>query len=139
MAEVKIAIAKTPKQAEALGKTITDSVTLTEAEARELRDYYQKVGKAEDIAFGAVVALMTSGLGGSTGVGVRLLKKALNTSLNIAAGAFTAAVFKSYHTQLASKFDMITNDNPTKCTMVYKYKRVGSNDGFYWLQDIKIS
>ena len=36
------------------------------------------------------------------------------------------------------KFDMITNDNPTKCTMVYQYKRVGSNDGFYWLKDIKI-
>ena len=40
MAEVKIGIAKTPKQAEKLGRTITESVTLTETEARKLRDYY---------------------------------------------------------------------------------------------------
>ena len=65
-------------------------------------------------------------------------QKALEVTLSAATGAFTSAVFKSYSSQLASKFDMITNDNPTKCTMVYQYKRVGSNDGFYWLKDIKI-
>ena len=126
MAEVKIGIAKTPKQAEKLGRTITESVTLTETEARK--------GKKEEIAFGAVVTIIT----GATGFGVKNIKKALEVTLSAATGAFTSAVFKSYSSQLASKFDMITNDNPTKCTMVYQYKRVGSNDGFYWLKDIKI-
>ena len=134
MAEVKIGIAKTPKQAEKLGRTITESVTLTEKEERKIRDDYAAEGKKEEIAFGAVVTIIT----GATGFGVKNIKKALEVTLSAATGAFTSAVFKSYSSQLASKFDMITNDNPTKCTMVYQYKRVGSNDGFYWLKDIKI-
>ena len=111
MAEVKIGIAKTPKQAEKLGRTITESVTLTETEARKLRDYYAAEGKKEEIAFGAVVTIIT----GATGFGVKNIKKALEVTLSAATGAFTSAVFKSYSSQLASKFDMITNDNPTKC------------------------
>ena len=109
MAEVKIGIAKTPKQAEKLGRTITESVTLTETEARKLRDYYAAEGKKEEIAFGAVVTIIT----GATGFGVKNIKKALEVTLSAATGAFTSAVFKSYSSQLASKFDMITNDNPS--------------------------
>ena len=104
MAEVKIGIAKTPKQAEKLGRTITESVTLTETEARKLRDYYAAEGKKEEIAFGAVVTIIT----GATGFGVKNIKKALEVTLSAATGAFTSAVFKSYSSQLASKFDMIT-------------------------------
>lgn len=131
MAEVRIAIAKTPSQAEKLGRTITKTISISESEARVIRDYYVKEGKKEEAVFGAFVSIMV-------GVGTRNLKAALNIAAGTASGAFTATVFKSYYSQLADKFDMITSDTPVKCKMIYQYKRLASNDGFYWLKDIKV-
>lgn len=131
MAEVKIAIYKTPAQAEKLGKTITKTISISESEARTIRDYYRAKGKKEETVFGIFVSVMV-------GIGTRNLKAALNVTAGAAAGAFTSTVFKSYYSQLADKFDMITSDTPVKCKMIYKYKRLRSNDGYYWLKDIKV-
>ncbi|MEY8368305.1 hypothetical protein AALA24_05990 [Anaerovoracaceae bacterium 42-11] len=142
MAEVRIAIAKTPSQADKLGRTITKSITLSEEEARVFRDYYYAEGQKVEIAFGAVVSIMTAALpgpSGALGIGVRSVARALDITTSTAAGVFTSVVFKSYYSQLASKFDMITSDKPTKCTMTYQYKRVSSNDGYYWLKDIDVN
>ncbi|NCE99362.1 MULTISPECIES: hypothetical protein [unclassified Emergencia] len=142
MAEVRIAIAKTPSQADKLGRTITKSITLSEEEARVFRDYYYAEGQKVEIAFGAVVSIMTAALpgpSGALGIGVRSVARALDITTSTAAGVFKSVLFKSYYSQLASKFDMTTSDKPTKCTMTYQYNRVSSNDGYYWLKDIDVN
>lgn len=128
---IKLAIYKTPAQAEKLGKNITKETSIAEAEARQIRNFYQDAADTTSKYFGAFV-----------GVAVGLVTQTATTAFQLtaggAAGIITSSVFKSYYNQLASKFDMITNDNPKRCIVTYRYQRLGSNDGVYWLDDIKI-
>lgn len=131
MAEVKIAIVKTPKQADALGRTITKNVSIPAAEAKKIRNYYKAEGEKTETYFSDFVTAMVA-------VGTANISIALAVGTSVAANHFTSTVFKSYYSQVADKFDIIATEHPETCKMVYQYKRLGSNDGFYWLKDIKI-
>lgn len=65
-------------------------------------------------------------------------KKAFDVAIEVASTIITSSVLKTYYKQLADKFDMITDDNPTKCKVTYKYRRKGSNSGAYWLENIEV-
>ena len=131
MAEVKIAIAKTPKQAEALGKTITKTINLNETEAKKARDYYNSVNKFSGAYYSALAGVVVS-------IVTKNLKELFQLSSGFAVSIFTSIHFDTYCGQLADKFDLITNDNPKKFVVTYKYKRLGSNDGAYWLTNITL-
>ena len=131
MAEVKILIAKTPKQAEKLGTTITEEVSISAEDGKAIRDYYRAEGEQVERLFSDFVSAMVA-------VGTANLSRALAVVSSVAANHFTPSIFKSYYSQVADKFDIIATEHPAKCRMVYQYKRVGSNDGYYWLKDIKV-
>lgn len=131
MAEIKLAIYKTPSQAEKLGKVITKETTIAEDEARKIRDYYKSIDEGRGLTFSTFVGVMV-------GIGTENAQLAFGLGAGAAANVLTSTVFKSYYSQLADKFDMITNDNPKRCKITYSYRRQSSNDGAYWLTDIKV-
>lgn len=129
MAQVKIAIAKTPKQAEKIGKTFTDSVIISKADAIELREGYYNVEKARLTTF-ALIGIASPIIG-------KLLTESIGTFLGTVTGA--SGLMQSFFEQMGDKFkDLVdTMSSSQRVTFVYKYKRLGSNDGFYWLTDVK--
>jgi len=131
MAEVQLAFYKTPAQAEVLGRTITKEVSLSEAQARVIRDYYNSLAEGSGSAFETFVDVMVDLITITT-------KNAFAIAISVAAGLFTDLTFTSYYEQLANKFDMITSDSPVKCTATYSYRRHGSNDGAYWITNIQV-
>ena len=131
MAQVKLAIYKTPIQAEKLGKKITKTVTITDTEARKIRNYYNSVDEGAGEMFNTFVGVMV-------GIATRNVKLAFALSSGAAAGLITNQIFKTYYSQLADKFDMLLDGNPNKCKVTYTYKRHSSNDGAYWLTDLKV-
>lgn len=128
---IKLAIYKTPAQAEKLGKNITKETSISEAEARPIRNFYRDAAETTSqyypLFIGALVTLVTP-----------TASTAFQIASGTAASIITNAVLKSYYNTLANKFDVITNDNPKRCIVTYRYQRLGSNDGVYWLDDIKI-
>lgn len=128
MAEVKIAIAKTPKQAEKIGKTVTKKYTITEDDAEKLRDYYRDI-EASRITVMALIGLAAP-------VFDIYFKASMSTFLGTVSGSL--GLLKSYFGKLGDSFEDIVDESATsrEVTFVFKYKRVGSNDGFYWLTDV---
>lgn len=131
MAQVQLAIYKTPNQAAILGTTITKNVTITDEEARKIRDYYNSLDEGSGTMFNTFVGVMV-------GIATRNVKLAFSLTASAAANIISSKVFKSYYSKLADKFDMLLDGTPNKCKMIYKYKRHSSNDGAYWLTDIKV-
>lgn len=131
MAAIKLEIYKTPAEAKRLGETIKRTSSITESQAREIRDQYRKIDSGANAASSAFVGVMV-------GIITKNIKEAINVAIGFATSAFTSYTFESYYGQIANKFDMITNDNPKKCVVTYKYRRHGSNDGAYWITDIVV-
>jgi hypothetical protein len=132
MAEVKLAFYRSPKQAEALGRVITKSVTLSADEIRTIRNYYVATGEAHGQVYSAFVATMVT-------LVIKNTSKAFDIAMDVLEGIISKSLFESYYSQLASKFDMLLSSSPAVCTATYTYKRHGSNSGAYWLTDIKLS
>lgn len=129
MAEVKIAIYKTPSQAEKIGTSYTDSVSISKNDAIKLRDYYNDIEKGRVTTMG-VISLCSPIVG-------KLLTASVATFLGTLTGA--SGLASSYFSQMGNKFQDLLDSMATKkkVTFVYRYKRHGSNDGAYWLVDIK--
>lgn len=131
MAEIKLAIYKTPAQAKKIGLTMTIPSSISESEARDIRDYYKSVDEGAGLTYSIFVGVMVA-------IITKNLKDVFQIGSGAAAGLFSEKTFKSYYGKMENKFDMITNDDPKECEVTYKYKRHGSNDGAYWITDIKV-
>lgn len=132
MAEgIRLSYYATPAYAEKHGKIIHKTNEIDETTARKIRNYYH----SQDMVQGVITNTF---LGVVVGIAVSNFKLAFGVASTIATSVITATTMKSYYNQVANKFDMITNDNPKACKMTYTYKRQGSNDGAYWITDIKL-
>lgn len=132
MAEgIRLSYYATPAYAEKNGMIIHKSNQIDEETARKIRNYYHSQAFAQNLItsvfIGALVTIATNNF-----------KLAFQVTSGVAAGVITATTMKNYYSKIVNKFDMITNDNPKTCKMTYTYKRQGSNDGAYWITDIKL-
>ncbi|MFR1723162.1 hypothetical protein [Emergencia timonensis] len=128
MAEVKIAIYKTPAQ---VGNktTMYDTVALSKAEAIKLRDYCEKIEKGR-VTIAGFISLCSPVIGVKLGVSVGTLIGTLTGANGLVA---------SYLSQLGKTASDLVDTMATDqdVTFTYKYKRSGSNDGAYWLVGMK--
>ncbi|MDD2620716.1 MAG: hypothetical protein PHC92_08635 [Syntrophomonadaceae bacterium] len=129
MAEVKLAFYKTPAQAAAMGTTITKTVSLTDAQALVIRDYYAALESGAAISISAMVGVFVAAL-------TKNFKGAMSVTSSVATTIITSTVINTYFGQMADKFDMIRNDSALTFKAVYTYRQHGSNDGAYWLTNI---
>jgi len=129
MPSVALAFYKTPSQAAVLGTTITKTVSIAQAEATIIRNYYQALesGATTSMAAlaGAVAAVLT-----------RNCQIALQVTAGVAATLISSNLVQTYFGQMANMFDAIDNDSTLKYVATYTYIRHGSNDGAYWLTDM---
>ena len=126
MAEVDLAIYKTPIQADKLGKTITKTQTITKTEAKQLRDYYNQIGSQQKTALALIATLVGGYLGKVTGVVFGITYTLGSTKI------------QTYFENLGSQFATLVDDmcKSETVTFTYTYKRHGSNDGAYWLTKV---
>lgn len=129
MAEVKIAIYKTPAQAAKIGLTFPDTRSFTKAEAIKLRDYYKDL-EAGRVTTTGFISLCSPLIGVKLGASVA-------TFIGTLAGA--NGLMKSYLEKVGSSVGKLvdTMADKQKVTFSYKYKQSGSNDGAYWLVSVK--
>ena len=129
MPEVKIAIYKTPSQAKKIGTNLVETRYITKNDAIKLRDYCYDV-EAKRITTMGLISLSSPILG-------KLLTASIATLIGTVTGG--AGLIESYFKQTGDKVLSLVDtmaDNQ-KVTFTYTYKRSGSNDGAYWLTNIK--
>lgn len=126
MAEIKLSVYKTPSQAERIGKTIQITTTITASEASTIKSFYDKLDLSVTTLSGVVTDILVDVIERNGFKAFGHVVDILNIDV------------KSYFKKLADKFDMFTTRNASKCKITYKYKQSGSNDGAYWITDIKL-
>ncbi len=118
----------TPIQAERLGRTISREEVVSNSDAIKLRDAYAKIAKDQSFFIGVAATVLGAGIA-STAVAI---------GFGISATAATT-YGKTYMGQLSDIYDSIATSgkNFNYVKLVYEYRRKGSNDGAYWLVDVK--
>lgn len=118
-----------PSKAEELGYTITKTEYLLNEHAKILRDEYQRLGEGYETTNSIVLGILGSYIKGMiTGIGY--------TISSILGFTVTETKFEQLENdfyQIATSGSMI---NKVRCT--YKYNRLGSYDGAYFLSDIEL-
>lgn len=119
---------ESPNRAQKKGYTITKTATVGAANATKLRNYFQNMEKFRSSFNGLVISLLGSFIS-TTG-------KSMGYS-TVTGGATMVA--KSYLSNIGYQFDRIaTRGCPfSKCRLVYKYHKQDSQNGAYFLSDVK--
>ncbi|MGL5258320.1 MAG: hypothetical protein ACRC76_14930 [Proteocatella sp.] len=117
------------KRAEKEGPQIIQYYRFSREESVKLRNYYDLLADGKKDAGGLIVDLVTG-----------FIEKVVESFLIGKISGHFVDDMKTKEALLMEKFDnsATNNNDPVKIRCFFKYRPHGSNDGAYWLEDIRV-
>lgn len=117
---------KHPKKAKEIGHNFTTTKKITRAELNKISKYIDDKETSENVLAGIATTILTTPLKPylsiSSGVGVTLVTSYRSTNGKLVSNKLKKSTAKSF-----------------KVKITYRYRQTGSNDGYYFIDKIKIS
>ncbi|MGE7768214.1 hypothetical protein [Peribacillus sp. NPDC096540] len=115
-----------PKKTEDIGYNFTTTKTITREELNKISKYIDDKDTSANVLAGIATTILTTPLKPylsiSSGIGVTLLTSYRSTNGKLVSDKLKKSTAKSFKVKIA-----------------YKYRQTGSNDGYYFIDTIKIS